>query len=176
MYLFFGDERKNISAESFSMLFYRVKQDKLSLISKLISDFKIQNNLPASFEFHHYYNDRVLNRAFTEFIKTELLETGVIEKIYFVKVLLLSEPSSHILALKELVKLILPDLPNTKVTFVIDKLGGKLAETEVKTQLGRICRHHNIKLKKTLVCEDSKKSDFIQIADYLVALKDKELI
>jgi len=176
MYLFFGDERKNISTETFYMLFYRVHQDKLSLISKLISDFKIQNNLPASFEFHHYYNDRVLNKTFTEFIKTKLLETDIIDNMYFVKVLLLPEPSSHILALKELIKLILPDLLDTKVTFVIDKLGGKLAETEVKTQFGRICRHHNIKLKKTLVCEDSKKSDFIQIADYLVALKDKGLI
>jgi hypothetical protein len=176
MYLFFGDERKNISTEIFSMLLYSIKQDQLPLVSRLIKHFKYQNNLHKGFEFHFYYNDRVLKKKFIEFIVFELIETEIIEKIYYTQVSLFPEPSSHILALNELVKLIITDLPDAKVTFVIDKLGGKVTETEVKTQFGRICRHHNIKLKKTLICEDSKKSDFIQIADYLVALKDKGLI
>jgi len=176
MPVFFGDERKYNTKEKLSMLLYRVHDDNMALISSLVKDFKKQNNLSLKLELHFYDNTRIVNKLFSDFIIEKLLLTAMIEKIYHVQVPLLPEPASHILALQEMIIGVAIDLDGLPAQFVIDKLGGKNSETEIKTQFGRLCRHHNIKLKKTLVCEDSSKSEFIQIADYLVAMKDKNII
>jgi hypothetical protein len=169
MYLFFGDERK--SKNSFSLILYGVKSEDLVIITDKIREFKVLHNLSYTYEFHFYQDSNQLNQDFISFIKSLN-----ISHIYKTKNELLSEPTSHIIALNHLIPQIATDFQSDNIRFIFDKLGGKKTEAILKTEINRICRQHSLKQSRNVKFVDSKNSSFIQIADYLVAVIDKGLI
>ena len=157
------------------MVLYKVAESDFAKISSLLKLFRLKHALPDNFEFHHYSNSKYINNLFTDFIKHKLVEKNLIVEVFYVQIDFESEPISHILAFKKLLLDISKSYSNLEVKIVFDKLGGGEAESIIRTAVGRLCRENRIKLKKPLAFVDSKKSDFIQIADYLVAIVDKGL-
>jgi hypothetical protein len=166
MHLFFGDERK--TRDSFSLALYGVKETDLAAIADKITLFKLEHNLPNSYEFHFYDDSRHLNQNFISLIQ----EFNLVAK-YFSKTELLSEPYSHISCFNDLIPQIAADFCGAEVRFVFDKLGGKKTEMILKTEINRLCRRNHLKQNRNVKFVDSKHSSFIQIADYLVAMKDR---
>jgi hypothetical protein len=169
MYLFFGDERKN--KNEFSLVLFGVKSDDLAVITDKIKEFKVSHNLSNAYEFHFYEDSNQLNQNFVDFIKNLN-----ISHIYKTKNELMSEPTSHIIALNTLIPQIAHDIQAVSVRFVLDKLGGKKTEAILKTEINRLCRKYSLKQNRNVKFVDSKNSSFIQIADYLVAMMDKGLL
>ena len=169
MYLFFGDERK--TKDSFSMVLFGIKDSEQIEFNKKLLIFKMQNNLPQNYEFHYKNDSRNTNQNLINLIKD--LE---ISPIYYTKVKLLNEPTSHIIALNQIIPQIANDFQDISVRFVFDKLGGKKTEAILKTEINRLCRQHSLKQSRNVKFADSKNSSFIQIADYLVAMIDKGLL
>ena len=169
MYLFFGDERK--TKDLFSMILFGLKEVEQVEFSKKILSFKAQNNLPQNYEFHYKNDSRSTNQNLIDFIK----DLGIFP-IYYTIVEKCSEPTSHIIALNNLIPQIANDFQDVSIRFVLDKLGGKKTEAILKTEINRLCRQHSLKQSRNVKFVDSKNSSFIQIADYLVAMKDKGLL
>ena len=174
MYLFFGDERK--IKQKFSLLVFSIDKTKALEIELLIKNYRQKCGLPENYEFHFYRDSSVIKNGFGQFIFKCLVNTNLICKIYYTHIDFKSEPFSHIQAFSNIAHLISRDYSNLKVRFIFDKLGGDKTETIFKTEINRLCVLHNINAYKPTTFNNSKKSDFIQIADYLVALKDKGLI
>ena len=84
--------------------------------------------------------------------------------------------TTEIQAFRNVAPLISCYLKSQKARFIFDKLGGEKTEALFKTEINRLCSLYDINTSKPVTFNNSKKSDFIQIADYLIALKDKELI
>lgn len=152
-------------------MLFGVKNANLGLITVKIKEFKILSNLPSSYEFHFYQDSNQLNQNLVKFIK----DLDILPLYYF-KTELLSEPSSHILALNQLIPQIAKDFQGVNVRFILDKLGGKKTEAILKTEINSLCRHYSLKQSRNVKFVDSKNSSFIQIADYLVAMIDKNIL
>jgi hypothetical protein len=167
MLYLYGDERKT---DGFlSVIFYAVSKESLSQITRIMSEFRFSNNLSPNFEFHYYDNTKHTNKLFSDFVLTL-----PIEFILHTEVPFHSEPASHILAFQYVVSDLVQQNANSEFRCFFDKLGGPKTETILRTEFGRFCRHAHVKIRKPLQFLDSKNSDFIQIADYLVAMKGKK--
>lgn len=153
------------------MVLFGLRETEQMEFTKQLFSFKAQNNLPQNYEFHYKNDSRNTNQNLIDFIKD--LD---IYPIYYTKVELLSEPTSHIIALNRLIPQIAHDIQAASVRFVLDKLGGKKTEVILKTEINRLCRQFSLKQSRNVKFVDSKNSSFIQIADYLVAMMDKGLL
>ena len=169
MLYFYGDERKVNGI--LSVLFYSVLKENLVIITDSMRSFRLENNLKSNFEFHYYDNTRDINMRFADFIKTLPIEFQISVETTFN-----SEPASHIIAFDRVTTLLATTDVKNEVKFFFDKLGGPKTEGLLRTEFGRFCRHKSIRLKKPIQFIDSRKSDFIQIADYLVAMNNQSKI
>lgn len=174
MYFFFGDESKIDSI--FSLALYGVKQENVEKIESLVLDFIKINSLPKNYEFRYHSDSSLINQKFRSFIIEKLIQTRYIDCIYFAQVNNANEPFSHINTLEILIPLIAELLNGIDVRFILDNLGGKTTEAKLKTELNRLCKKYNINLKKSLVFNQSNKSHHLMIADYIVALKRKNIL
>ena len=169
MYTFFGDERK--VGGFLSIVFYKIANSETSRISQAVKEFKEKHNLPQNFEFHYHSNSKEIRALFIDLIKS-----FIIERVYHIKAISENRVVDYLWAFEKILTEIANDLSDKEISRVFfDKLGGETTESFLRTGVSRFCRDKNIKLKKPLTFVDSKKSDFIQIADYLVAMMDKGL-
>ena len=162
MLYFYGDE---------SVLFYGVLRENLVFIDESIKQFRLQNSLKNEFEFHYYDNTRNANKQFSDFILGLPIKFQILTSVTFD-----SGTASHIASFDEITTILTRNTFRRDIKCFFDKLGGPKIESILRTEFGRFCRHKSIKLKKPIQFIDSRKSDFIQIADYLVAMNNQSKI
>lgn len=174
MKIFFGDERK--SDNVFSLVLYSVSQGNVPKIDEFLASFRLKYNLPLYYEFRNKDDSEYINNLFRSYIKENLVNTQLIEKIYFQQVSYIREPDNHIKALNLIIPETAKDLRGENARFIFDKLGGVKTETKLRTELSRLCRMYKINCNKPLKFASSHNTAQIMVADYLVAMKDKKII